>query len=193
MFTATPVKQHRILDFDIENRPLSYWYGDVTTAEITAIAWSFIGSGVVEYRTLAPPPDHELSTYNMLAAFGKAYDEADMVTGHYIRRHDLPIINSAMMEWDVNPLTPKLTSDTKLDLVKHGGLPVSQQALGAMLEIQKPKVPMPTHRWRDANRLTPEGIQAAVARVVGDVEQHMEMRAELIERGLLLPPRMWTP
>jgi hypothetical protein len=33
----------RVLDFDIENRPLSYWYDGKSTAEITAIAWWWIG------------------------------------------------------------------------------------------------------------------------------------------------------
>jgi len=33
--------KQRILDFDIENRPLSYWIPDQPTAEITAIAWAW--------------------------------------------------------------------------------------------------------------------------------------------------------
>jgi hypothetical protein len=32
-------KQRRILDFDIENRPLSYWVPDMPTADITSISW----------------------------------------------------------------------------------------------------------------------------------------------------------
>jgi hypothetical protein len=48
-------------------------------------------------------------------------------------------------------------------------------------------------RWRDANRLTPAGIQSAIRRVHGDVVQHKHMRTALLERGLLKPPRMWTP
>ena len=31
----------RVLDFDIENRPLSYLGSDFTTAEVTAIAWAW--------------------------------------------------------------------------------------------------------------------------------------------------------
>jgi hypothetical protein len=31
----------RVLDFDIENRPLTYLGSDFTTAEVTAIAWAW--------------------------------------------------------------------------------------------------------------------------------------------------------
>src|SRR5690606_12970728 len=42
----------RILDFDLENRPLSYLGEDWTSAEITAIGWSWIGSDKVEVLLL---------------------------------------------------------------------------------------------------------------------------------------------
>jgi hypothetical protein len=193
MFTTTVRAQHRILDFDIENRPLTYWFGDVTTSEITAIAWSWADEDVTDVAVLLPPPDHETSAVDMLSAFAEAYDQADVVTGHFIRKHDLPIINAALLEYGLQTLGPKLTVDTKLDLVKRGGLAASQQALGGMFDLKAPKVQMPQQRWRDANRLTDAGIEGAIQRVTGDVIQHKELRAELAERGLLLPPRMWTP
>ena len=31
----------RVLHFDLENRPLSYWCDDRPSAEVTAIAWSW--------------------------------------------------------------------------------------------------------------------------------------------------------
>src|SRR5262245_59473495 len=36
-----PIRAARVLDFDIENRPLSYLGQDFTTSEVTAIAASF--------------------------------------------------------------------------------------------------------------------------------------------------------
>lgn len=195
-------KRLKVLDFDIENRPSSYWYDDKTTSEITAIAWS-LGNSVEPWRTpeqflvevavLAPPPNGEASMHSMLENFRRAYDEADMVTGHYIRKHDLPIINSHMIEFGYGPLKPKLTSDTKLDLVTYGGQSASQMGLANTLGVKKEKPRMSVNRWRDANRLTPEGREATIERVVGDVRQHMELRLAVIREGMLKAPVVWTP
>lgn len=193
MFTARTHSAGRILDFDIENRPLSYWWGDACTAEITAIAWSWVGEDEVHVSTIDPPPEHYSSLDVMLKSFVAAYNEADMVTGHFIRKHDLPIINGALMERELPPLESKMSSDTKLDLVKRGALATSQEALGAMLGIHAPKINMSQEDWREANRLTQAGIEKTIYRVHGDVIQHKEMRAELLKRGLLGTPRMWSP
>ncbi len=187
----------RILDLDIENRPLSYWYDGQCTAEITAIAWAWVGSRKVQASVLGEVESawsgRPTTVSNMLYDFHCAYDEADMVTGHYLRKHDLPIINAGLIELGMEPLGPKLVSDTKLDLVRFGGLPKSQEALGAMLHLRHPKVQMTQAMWRDANRLTPEGIKLTRKRVVGDVRQHMQLRAALVGEGLLKPPFMWRP
>lgn len=183
----------RILDFDIENRPLAYWYDDKTTGEITAIAWAFYDEPVIMSKLLKPPPDHERSMLGMLLKFKKAYDKADMVTGHYIRVHDLPIIQAHMIEFGLEPLGPKMTSDTKLDLIKRSNLSASQLGLSKMLDVSAEKPRMSVGRWRDANRLTPEGRAAARERVEGDVKQHMELRAAMLERGLLKEPSLWIP
>lgn len=192
MFTVAK-RPLRILDFDIENRPLHYWYGDATTAEITAIAWSWYDQDRVEVAFLEPPPDHIESMQNMLSRFLRAYDEADMVTGHFIRGHDLPIINAALIEAGFPTLSSKLTSDTKLDLIKRGSMSASQKNLSEMLDVKYPKVDMPQGSWREANRLTNDGIALAVARVKGDIHQHKALRTEMIARKLLGEPRMWHP
>lgn len=184
---------HRILDFDIENRPLSYWFADATTAEITAIAWSWVGEDEVHVEVLEPPPHHVSSNERMLTRFLEAYEQADVVTGHYIRKHDLPLVNAACMEHGYTLLGPKLTQDTKLDLVKRGALATSQEALGAMLNLDSPKEHMTQEDWRRANRLTPEGIEETKRRVVGDVVQHKMLREVLVYEGLLKPPSLWRP
>jgi len=179
-------EKRKILDFDIENRPLAYWYGDATTGEITAIAWSFMDKKDIQVRALGED-DYD----TMIDDFVKAFNEADIVTGHYIRGHDLPIINAALLESGKPPLSNKMSHDTKLDLVRLRHLSASQEALGAMLGIASPKVQMNQKKWREANRLTPAGIKLTKERVVGDVKQHMELRAKLLELGLLRVPRMW--
>ena len=176
----------RILTFDIENRPLSYWFDGQTTAEITCIAWSW-GKQV----TAMALGDHSLDT--ILVAFREAYDQADIVTGHYIRKHDLPILNSHMLEAGMSPLSGKLTHDTRLDFRKGKDLSLSQESLAAMLGCKAPKVKMDQTKWRAANRLSGDGIALTVERCVGDVKQHMEMRGKLLELGWLRPPRMWRP
>lgn len=178
----------RILDFDIENRPLSYLGMDYTTAEVTAIAWSWNPDAPVTVKLLGLDDPAA-----MLEAFRRAYDEADIVTGHYIRKHDLPIINGAMLELGLNQLAPKLTSDTKLDLATLSGVSKSQESLAAMLGIEHPKIHMTQADWRAANRLTLEGLRKTEERVAGDVRQHMALRNELVRRRLLRPPKTWKP
>jgi hypothetical protein len=177
-------KPNRILDFDIENRPLTYMGNDWTSAEITAIAASF-GIDEPVYCWLLPIDD----PMAMLEGFRMLYDEADIVTGHYIRKHDLPIINGARLEYQLAPLSAKLSSDTMLDLIKKKDLSASQESLGAMFGLAEPKVHMNQANWRAANRfLHPE---LAKTRVIADVRQHQALRLKLIEIGALGSPRMW--
>ena len=179
----------RVLDFDIENRPLSYWVPDRPTAEITAIASCWVGSPST--MTVGLLGREELRT--ILEGFVERYNEADMVTGHYIRRHDLPIINGALLEHGMAPLEPKLVCDTKLDLVTRGDMPATQEHLSEMLGVPAPKIKMTQMMWREANRLTPEGIILTERRVAGDVKQHIALRTKLLQAGLLGPPRIWRP
>lgn len=177
----------RILDFDVEARPLHWISGDYVSKEITAIAWAFIGESSEPECVLLG----ETSPVEMLRRFRAAFDQADMVTGHYIKGYDLPVINGAMTEYALPPLTDKLAQDTKIDLIPSAGLSKSQENLGATLGLEHPKVRMNQRSWRDANRLTPEGIVLARARVIGDVLQHIELRQRLLELGYLVPPRVW--
>lgn len=129
----------------------------------------------------------------MLARFEKVWQEADIVTGHYIRKFDLPILNGAMMEHGLPSLGPKLTSDTKQDLVTRAGLSASQENLAGMYGLIEDKFHMGDYAWRESSRLTTEGIAETRKRVVDDVIQHKALRAKLIEAGFLKAPRIWRP
>jgi hypothetical protein len=96
-------------------------------------------------------------------------------------RHRLPLLGA------------KDTHDTKGDLARGHGLSKAQENLGAMFELAHPKVPMNTTLWELGNALTPEGIEATRKRVVGDVRQHIELRATMLEDGLLGPVKPWSP
>ena len=178
----------RVLDFDCENRPLSYLGQDFTTSEITAIAWAWVGIPKVEACLLG-----ESDMTYMLTRFLEMYNQAHIVTGHNIIRHDLPILNGALLEAGLPGLSPKLVSDTYRHLHRRSGISASQESLAGMLGIKAPKVGMGQVQWREANRLTPEGIEKTRARVVGDVKQHLQLRKRLLELGWLKPPMMWRP
>lgn len=191
----TEGRRFRILDFDIENRPLTYWVPDNPTAEITAIAscWADDRSSM-QVDLLGAMTGRE-----MLVRFLARYEEADMVTGHYIRKHDLPIVNAMLMEEGLPLLGPKLSCDTKLDMVKKSDLPATQEFLLDMLDVRDEnglrlqKYHMSQTDWREANRLTPAGLRKTRERVASDVYAHMRLRLAMVERGMLRGPRVWSP
>lgn len=177
----------RVLDFDCECRPLHWISNDYVSREITAIAWAWVGDP-------HPPTVMMLGEYPLpaiLDAFVQVYNQADLVTGHYIRGFDLPLVNAQLTEFQMPGLSDKMAHDTKIDFMVSSGLSKSQENIGAMLGLANPKVKMNQQKWRAANRLEPEGIEEARARVAGDVLQHIEMRAELLRLGYLRPPCLW--
>jgi len=129
----------------------------------------------------------------MLTDFTAAYNAAGMVTGHYIRKHDLPIINGALMEFGLPLLGPKLTCDTKLDMVKKSDIPATQEHLAHMFGIKAQKLHVTQAMWREANRLTPEGIALTEKRVTMDVKQHMQLRKAMLKAEALKAPKVWRP
>lgn len=182
-----PHRPLRVLDFDIENRPLSYLGSDFTTAEVTAISWAWTDApeDVTVYLL------GETDLIDILRAFVDAFNTADMVTGHFILGHDLPMVNGALVELGMPVLNDKAVQDTKCHFVKTKGISLSQESLGAMLRLDHQKVVMNQAKWRAANRLTPEGLKEVRQRVVGDVRQHIQLREELLRRGYLAPSKTW--
>lgn len=188
----------RVLDFDLENRPLSYLAQDWTSAEITAIAWSWLGSDDVEILLLTHKGSYvdrhgkKRRPKEAFTMFREIMASADIVTGHYIRKHDLPILNGQFMEAGVEKLPPLLVSDTQQDLVARKDMSASQENLAAMLGLPEPKHHMTQTEWREANRLfSDDRLGLSLKRVVSDVVQHKALRAELVRRKLLGKPRMW--
>lgn len=179
----------KILDFDIENRPLAYLAEDFTTGEVTVIAACFMDEPD-SMRTWALGYHKPAQ---IVEGFRKMYNKADIVTGHYIRSHDLPYINGACMELKLPVLGPKLTVDTKTDLPKSKGISKSLENLTAMFGLSHKKVHLSNHQWRQANRLTKEGVQDARGRAEGDVREHMELYAKLLELEYICAPKIWRP
>ena len=185
---APLLRAARVLDWDCENRPLSYLGGDFTTPELTVVAWKMLPRGDMRVTALGV---HDMAT--MLGSFCQAWDEADLVTGHNIIRHDIPLINAMLLEAGLPSLGCKLVCDTWAHLKKRAPGFASQENLARMLGVKAPKIGMSMVGWREANRLTPEGIEKAMARAVGDVRQHTQLRRKLLELGWLRPPKLWQP
>lgn len=178
----------RILDFDVEARPLHWISGDYVSKEITAIAWAWMDRpDDVRCLLLTPAGNGR----EMLETFMREFRQADLVTGHFARGYDVPMLAGALSEYQLPPLEDVLVQDTKLDLIRRSGLSGSQENIAAMLGLSHPKVKMDQARWREANRLTPKGLAYTRERVVGDVTQHMEMRQRLLQLGYLGPPKVW--
>lgn len=187
----------QVLDFDVECRPMAWYGGDWVTKEITAIAWRFIGEPEENTHfwlmsASSTWEKHQEKKRKGMERFLKAYNQADMVTGHYIRGFDLPLVNGTCVRLGLPPLGPKLSHDTKGDLVSMQGLSKSQENLAAYFELKHGKEKMNTHLWEIGNSLVVEGRRETQRRVVGDVNQHIEFRESLLDRGALLPPKIWT-
>lgn len=189
------VRQPKVLDFDIESRPLSFTGSkfNPNTKEITAIAAQFIDSPAMLSWVLGTETtlaDHMAAQRVMLEGFLEMYAQADIVTGHYIRGFDLPHINAALLEHGLPPLSPTLTRDTCTDLKKLHGIQKGQEPLSHMLEVAASKY---HPDWRLANRLVVEGVEETRRRVCDDVVQHMALHKKLLDAGWLNAPKVWKP
>jgi hypothetical protein len=193
------VSSRPTLCFDLENRPLAYWYDGQTTSEITAFGWKWSNERSV--HTLLLQPDGTFVTddgesWDAEAAYCWFRDEmrdAGLVYGHNIRRHDLPMLNAGLVRRELAPLPPLLTSDTCRDIPKVGGMSKSLENLAGYYKLPGKKFTMAQPMWEDANRLTADGVALARQRVVSDVLLQEKLRGKLVELGLLKSPVMWRP
>lgn len=187
-----------VLCFDLENRPLAYWYDGQTTSEITAFGWKWRGGPV---HTLLLQPDgsfirdngDEIDDGLAYLIFRDALCRAPLVYGHNIRRHDLPMFQAGLLRRELPPLPPLLTSDTLRDYPKRNGMSASLENLAAMYGLAGKKFSMNQTAWENANRLRPDGVELARQRVTSDVLLQERLRDKLLDERLLGPPRRWTP
>src|SRR5690348_6644820 len=119
--------------------------------------------------------------------------DANLVYGHNIRRHDLPILNAGLLRRQLPTLPALLTSDTSKDIPKRGGVSVSLENLAAMYGLKGKKYTMAQPMWENANRLTEAGIELARKRVTSDVLLQERLRKKLIALDILKGPRVWRP
>jgi hypothetical protein len=192
MKVSIGARAQRVLVFDLEARPIAWYGGDWVTKQITiaSSAWVDDPEGTMETYYLTKD---SRSFPRMLTKIANRIASADVVSGHYIRGFDLPLLNGNLFLSDLPLLGPVLTQDTKGELPKMGGMSKSMENLGGSLHLDQPKVGMNTGRWFEANTLEVEGMAYARVRAEGDVLENIELRAELLRRGALGPPKLWHP
>ncbi len=194
-----PKRQLRILDFDCEARPDAYLGGDLTTRSLTAIAacWADDPEGTMQVWALtAKGGSHRKQLRRMLESFRVMYDQADIVTGHNILRYDLPVISGSMVYAGLAPLGSTMASDTQLHGPKAAlSYSRSMENMGDMFGLVDGKHHMNNTTWKRANTLDAEHVAVTIERVTSDVRMHVQLRAAMVEAGLLDPAMgsAWSP
>lgn len=181
----------RVLDFDCETMAAGFADPQWVPQKVTCIAWSWVGSDHVEVQTCGGSAglyEEPWRRRDLLAAFREVYDTADMVTGHNLLRFDLPVLNADMIRLGLPPLGPKLVQDT-MRLPRTKGLKKGQDNLAGLVETYERKLALDWQQWEDAYA-TP-GWPVVKDRARSDVIMHKELRAALLERGLLRSPIHW--
>lgn len=195
----SPTGSLPVLIFDLENRPLAYWYPGETTAEITAIGWKWAhedGAQAMLLRRDGRFVDDEGRSYTVrraYQAFRNILVQAGIVVGHNVRGHDLPLIQTALLRHGLEPLGPILVSDTLRDYPRRKGMSASLENLSEMYGVddQGGKKHMSQVAWEHANRLSPDGLELARERVVSDVLLQERLRGVMLDMGVLREPRVW--
>lgn len=116
-------------------------------------------------------------------------DEADVLTGHNIRRYDLPVLAAECMKLNLPTVGSRLTQDT-IRVPKSKGFKKGQDNLAVLLDVPLPKKALNWMEWQNAYGEADLGTVRE--RVVGDVLQHKLLRLRMMERGWLEAPRMWN-
>jgi hypothetical protein len=187
------------LCFDLENRPLAYWYDGNPTSEITAFGWKWSDQDKVHSLLLMSDGWFQWSNGMRVSdefgyqLFTEALKKADIVYGHNIRRHDLPMLNAGLLRRQLPVLPSLLTSDTLTDYPKRAGMSRSLENLAAMYGLEGEKYHMSQPAWEKANRLTDDGMELARKRVVEDVLLQERLLLKLKELKILKPARRWNP
>jgi hypothetical protein len=177
----------RVWAFDLEARPGPWGGGDFTFRNMLSIAAGFEGKPIAY---LAPGfLKYELERLIMPLREGNV-----LVVGHNAVRYDLPMLNGTLVKLGLEPLTrPLLVQDTYAHLVKSDY--AYSKSLGNMAErfgIQA-KGSMSEFAWERAYAGDPEYLERLQRYNIGDVETTLALRAVLLERGILKPPRRWYP
>lgn len=180
----------RILDFDIETVAAGYadpqWVPNTTT--VWAYGW--IGESDIAVEALPVASFYDLDARReFVRPLLDAIDRADVLTGHNLLRWDLPVLVAECLLLNLPVPRPRKVQDT-MRLPKSRGFKKGQDNLGHALDVLDEKMPLSWAQWAAAYA---EPTLATVReRCVSDVWMHMQIRAELGQRGWLRE-QWWKP
>jgi DNA polymerase elongation subunit (family B) len=184
-------KPLEVLDFDLETLAAGFADPNWVPQKITCVSWSWSDSDEVKVMVCGPMGFFKPELRReMVIALSEQIEKADMVTGHNILRFDLPVLNSECLRLGLSPLKSVLAQDT-MRIVKTKGFKKGQDNIGKLLETAEQKLSLDWQGWEEAYEQ--DGWQTIKDRCVSDVVMHKQMRLEMIERGWLKEPRIWTP
>lgn len=163
--------------------PGTYGPGDYTHPKVTALGWQFLDGSEAIGRCFNRRNPWLMA--DICEEFARAWDHADFVMGHNIKRHDVKILNGLYTALDLPLLPPKRMVDTYMDQPKMQGLSRSLENLAARWNCPLQKIHMPEHVWEKAYDGIPEYVEMMRERVISDVKISIWLYHELVERGLL--------
>ncbi len=180
-----------ILDFDTESLAAGFADPAWVPQAVTCCAWSWIGDDHVDVTICGFDgffvPKVRARTILPLV---EAIRSADMVTGHNLWRHDLPLLQSECKRLKLGSLGSVLVQDTMWQ-GKTKGFKKGQDNLARLLRVNDEKLSLDWQAWWDA--YAEKGWPIVKERCVSDVIQHKAMREAMLAEGWLKAPRRWYP
>ena len=174
----------KILDFDTENRPGFYWYDGRTTDMLMTIAWGWMDEKEVHWDTIRSDVEEGLIPLP-LERFTEALSHADVVTGHNIKRHDVPLLNAHCDREGLPRLEWPLIVDTMDFMQKTKGVSRSQANLSDLFRLVEDKTQVHIPTWERAATGDAVALTIVAKRCMQDVRQHRELYKELVWRAYL--------
>lgn len=179
----------RTLDFDIETVASGFADPEWVPQTVTAWACSWVDEEQVNYRLLPVRHLHDTDERRrFLAPLLDYIAEAEMLTGHNIRRFDLPVLNAEAMRLGLPTIGSVLTQDT-IRLPKSKGFKKGMDNIGVLLGVPEEKLPLNWQSWQNAYAESDMGTVRE--RVVSDVRMHKMLRQRMMDCGWLEAPRVW--
>lgn len=172
----------RVLDFDTENVPGFYWYDGKTSDILHTIAWTWLGEDTVESVTTVWNPEVGLQLeQGGFERFLAALTLATVVTGHNIKRHDIPLLNAHAVRHQLPPIQWPTAHDTLLMFPPMKGMPRGQEYLADLYALEERKMHVGIHLWEKASRGDREASKVVVDRCKSDVVSHAKLYSRLME------------
>lgn len=190
----SPIQQTdslRILDFDLETLAAGYadpaWVPD----KITCISASWVGEDEVHTWITGQQAwwSREGRARTVLRPFYEFLSQADVVTGHNLKRFDLRVFNAEAMRCGVEPVRKILVEDT-MAILRAKGFKKGLDNIAVELGIPERKKSMSWAEW-DLAYEDPSWAEV-IERCESDVRIHKQIRVEMNRRGWLKPVTTWA-